>query len=220
MNNKEINMPIDNKLEEKLYSILDEFANYLNELAITHRLFSASTASAFIYAIQEHITSKTFKNKFKKSLFLVLKMEMEHKAIVSTSFYQAIQSIQALKEEDWTRIIVLLELALSEKVDLESMVNQIPSMRKQVQIGRSAKPEHGNDIVFPNDKTLSRVHLVVSIENAQYFLEDRSANGTFINGTKVEKGVKVLVSIEDEIRIGREGTLVDLHHYKITKLVD
>jgi len=213
-------MPIESELEKKLYKTLGLFANYLNELAITHRLFSASTASAFIYAIQEDIDSKTFEKKFQTGLNLVLKMEMEHKAIVSTSFYKAIALLKKIKSSDWEQIVELLTLALYEKIDLENMVNQLPSIKNFVQIGRSSKPEHGNNIIFPDDKTLSRVHLVVSVENGQYFVEDRSANGTFINRNKVEKGVKVSVSMEDEIRIGREGTLVELNHPKIAQLVE
>jgi len=213
-------MPIEKELERKLYTSLGTFANYLNELAITHRFLSASTASAFVYAIQEESESKNFETKFQTALSLVLKMEMENKAISSTPFYKSIQAIQSVEKNDWETIITLLDSALCEKIDLESMVTQALHLKNHVQIGRSAKPEHGNDIVFPNDKTLSRVHLVVSVENAQYFVEDRSANGTFVNGTKVEKGVKVSVSMEDEIRIGREGTLVELSDAKIAKLLD
>jgi len=219
MNHKELMMPIENELEEKLYTTLGEFANFLNELAISHRLLSASTASAFIYAIQEDIDSKKFEKKFQTALSLVLKIEMEHKEIVATPFYQSIQELKEKEQDSWKERLEVLEKAFVEKIDLESMVNHAPILKQHVQIGRSAKPEHGNDIIFSDDKTLSRVHLVVSVENGQYFLEDRSANGTFVNGCKLEKGVKSLVSMEDEIRIGREGTLVELSDAKIAKLL-
>ena len=74
-------------------------------------------------------------------------------------------------------------------------------------------------IVFKTDKTLSRIHLVVTAEEGEFFIEDRSANGTFVNGAKIEKGVKALVQINDEIRIGREGTLVELSDPKISRLI-
>jgi hypothetical protein len=204
-------MSKENLLKHKMYITLGEFANYLNELAINYRLFSASTASAFIYYIQDDISLK----KLKTAIYLVLKIDMEHKSITSTYFYKTLQSIN-IEENSFEKIIELLNKAISKKIDLESIVIQTFN---QVQIGRSAKPEHGNDIVFPNDKTLSRVHLVVSVEHGKYFIEDRSANGTFINGKKVEKGVKRAVSMADEIRIGREGTLVELLHPKIVGLL-
>ena len=112
-----------------------------------------------------------------------------------------------------------MEKVIEEPLNLEDDTQMIPHAHNFVQIGRSAKPEHGNDIVFPNDKTLSRVHLVVSTVKEQYFLEDRSANGTFVNGLKIEKGVKIPVSVTDEIRIGRGGTLVELEHPKISELL-
>ncbi len=207
------------ELELKLYNILGDFANYLNELAITHRLFSAATASAFIYAIQGEIKSEKFEEKFQTALSLVLKIEMEHKSIVETPFYKIIQNLYQEERKDWNQILSLLTKALATKVELENIVSPVAILKQYVQIGRSNKPEHGNDIVFPDDKTLSRIHLVVSVENNQFYIEDRSANGTFLNGKKIEKGVKVAVSVEDKICIGREETLVDLTHPKIAALL-
>jgi len=74
-------------------------------------------------------------------------------------------------------------------------------------------------IFIHHDQTLSHIHLIVSAQNGQLFIEDRSANGTFVNGKKIEKGIKTAVNLDDEIRIGRDNTLVDLEHEKIRKLI-
>jgi len=200
-------------MKNKNYKILGDVANYLNEMAICHRLISASTASAFAYMIREEVSI----GKLQTLIFLMLKIKEENELIALTPFYGIITNLKVLEEEI---IIKLLSKAIEKPINLDDNTQTMtPSMNDFVQIGRSTKPEHGNDIVFPNDKTLSRVHMVISAVEGQYFVEDRSANGTFINGNKIEKGVKTPVSVEDEIRIGRGGTLIEFSHSKIIELI-
>ena len=200
-------------MKNKDYEILGNVANYLNEMAIHHRLISASTASAFAYMAREEISIE----KLQTLIFLIIKIKEENELIASTPFHRAISSLKALEMET---ILILLSKAIEKPINLDNHTQtMIPPANNFVQIGRSTKPEHGNDIVFPNDKTLSRVHLLISAVEEQYFLEDRSANGTFVNGLKIEKGVKIPVSVKDEIRIGRGGTLVELKHPKILGLL-
>ena len=199
-------------MENKNYEILGNVANYLNEMAICHRLISASTASAFAYMAREEISLK----KLKTLIFLMLKIKEENEQITSTLFHREITNLKALEIET---VLELMEKVIKEPLNLEDNAQMIPYANDFVQIGRSTKPEHGNDIVFPNDKTLSRVHLVINVVDGQYFVEDRSANGTFVNGKKIEKGVRIPISIEDKISIGRGGTLVELEHPKILKLL-
>jgi hypothetical protein len=199
-------------MENKNYETLGNVANYLNEMAIRHRLISASTASAFAYMAREEITLK----KLKTLLLLMLKIKEENGQIALTHFHREITNLKTFNIET---ILTLMSKAIEKPLELEDENQEIiPHTNNFVQIGRSSKPEHGNDIVFPNDKTLSRVHLVINVVDEQYFLEDRSANGTFVNGSKIEKGVRTPVSIKDKISIGREGTLVKLEHPKIVEL--
>ena len=201
-------------MENKNYEILGNVANYLNEMAINHRLISASTASAFAYMVREELSLE----KLQTLIFLILKIKEENEQIASTPFYGLITTLKALEVET---ILALMSKAIEKPIKLDDPTQTIiPSANNFVQIGRSAKPEHGNDIVFPKDKTLSRVHLVISVVEGEYFVEDRSANGTFVNGEKIEKGVKIPISVADEIRIGREGTLVELKHPKIIELLN
>jgi uncharacterized protein YlaN (UPF0358 family) len=200
-------------MEKNQYIILGDVANYLNEMAIIHRLISASTASAFCYMAREEISLE----KLKTLIFLMLKIQEENEQICSTPFYEEIMRLESSEIET---ILELMTKAIEIPINLDSNRKiMIPTVKDFVQIGRSAKPEHGNDIVFKTDKTLSRVHLVVTAEKGEFFIEDRSANGTFVNGVKIEKGVKALVHLNDEIRIGREGTLVELNNPKISKLI-
>jgi len=200
-------------MKNKNYKILGNVANYLNEMAICHRLISASTASAFAYMVREEISLE----KLQTLIFLMLKIKEENERIISTSFYKEITD---LKESKIETILTLMLKAIEKPINLDDDTQAIVShVNDFVQIGRSAKQEHGNDIVFPNDKTLSRVHLVINVVENQYFVEDRSANGTFVNGKKIEKGVRIPISVEDKIRIGRGGTVVELNHPKILKLL-
>jgi len=200
-------------MTNKNYIILGNVANYLNEMAITHRLISASTASAFCYMAREELSLE----KLQTLIFLMLKIKDENEQIISTLFYKNIAELEVL-EIDVT--LEHLSQSIEEPLRLEGGTKVIiPSAKDFVQIGRSSKPEHGNDIVFKTDKTLSRVHLVITVEKGEFFIEDRSANGTFVNGAKIEKGITVLVHLNDEIRIGREGTLVELSDPKISRLI-
>lgn len=200
-------------MNNKNYEILGNVANYLNEMAISHRLVSASTASAFAYMVREEISFE----KLQTLIFLILKIKEENKDIASTLFYASILKLEALNVEN---VLEAMNEAIATPIALESSgLIVIPKAKDYVQIGRSAKVEHGNDIIFKTDKTLSRIHLVVTAEKGEFYIEDRSANGTFVNGEKIEKGVKVLVKLSDEIRIGREETLVMLSHPKIAKLI-
>ena len=194
------------------YEILGNVANYLNEMAIRHRLISASTASAFAYMVREEISLE----KLQTLIFLMLKIQEENEKIASTPFHREITNLKSLEIET---ILALMAKVIEQPLNLEEDAQMIPHANNFVQIGRSAKPEHGNDIVFPSDKTLSRVHLVINVVDGQYFVEDRSANGTFVNGKKIEKGVRTPISRDDQITIGRGGTLVELEHPKIVELL-
>ncbi|MBI4833079.1 MAG: FHA domain-containing protein [Candidatus Lindowbacteria bacterium] len=67
---------------------------------------------------------------------------------------------------------------------------------KRVTIGRSPQ----NDIVV-HDETVSSFHAIIVYVNRAYFLEDsNSANGTFVNGVRVQR--KRLVD-KDEILVGK-----------------
>lgn len=206
-------------MREERYKILGDFANYLNEMAITHRLISASTASSFAYMIREDLSIANFNTRWQTLLYLVLKIKEENIEIVTTHFYQKIKHSRSIEIFEWEVILKIIELSISEPITLDSIAKQRVISKNFIQIGRSAKPEHGNDIIFKADKTLSRVHLVVTVENGVFVIEDRSANGTFVNGSKIEKGIRYSVTNEDEVRIGRAGTLIDFKCKKIQELL-
>jgi len=212
-------------IKEELYSNLEELTKNIEELSQRYHLISASTATAFLYMFCEDINDNqlsldSFYSRFGRAIKLIINIEKEQ--------------VQITKSDIWSEIL-LLDRLIQQKEDIQIVLAQLESLNRNsqldlnfkiskpnsaiVQIGRSSKPEHGNDIIFPNDRTLSRIHLIVSAQNGQLFIEDRSANGTFVNGKKIEKGIKTAVNLDDEIRIGRDNTLVDLEHEKIRKLM-
>lgn len=230
-------MVFEDNSNEHVYRVLGDFANYLNEMALKYRLISASTASAFVYYIREEsythrVVSDGFYLKLNSMMEILYKIKEENGDVEKTDFWSNIVELkQLLADRDsfrqngvFKRVLECLTRAIVQDINLESIHqfegNMVGGTSKGfVQIGRSSKIEHGNDIVFKDDRTLSRIHLVVTVENNEFFIEDRSANGTFVNGLKIEKGVKYPVTIHDEIRIGREGTVVDLNHQKIQELL-
>jgi hypothetical protein len=218
-------MVIDNVLKEKIYIKLGNLANYLNNLAIHYKLFSASTASAFIYAIREDIydeirESDFFYRKLAVIIKLISKIEFENKKVIESNFWKDIVELELLIYNK-QNLSIILDYISSMKTEeyLESENKEQKTVKKYVQIGRSDRVEHENDIVFKHDKTLSRVHLLITFSKGQFFIEDRSANGTFINGEKIEKGVKSVVDLNDEIRIGRKGTIIDMNRKEIQNLL-
>ena len=219
-------MLVENELKERFYGVLQELARQLHELSITCKLFSSATASAFLYMLSEdifdaHLEKTMLYRKLSTALLLIEKIKDENVKIEETTFWREFRTLQKFLEQEETLSLLLEQLSCLNQETLqleESHVLAPKPMKNYVQIGRSDKPEHGNDIVFKDDRTLSRVHLVISSEDGAYFLEDRSANGTFVNGVKIEKGIKFPVSFDDEIRIGRERTIICLGDEEIQKV--
>ena len=66
-------------------------------------------------------------------------------------------------------------------------------------IGRDKTCDH---IIFDLERRVSRVHLQVEKVGDYYFLEDLSSNGTFVDGIKINKGVRVKVTNSNQIILG------------------
>lgn len=67
-----------------------------------------------------------------------------------------------------------------------------------VTLGRSSK----NDIVI-KDKFVSKNHLNITERNGIFYLEDlNSANGTYLNGEKVDSGTLIELQNGDKIGVG------------------
>jgi pSer/pThr/pTyr-binding forkhead associated (FHA) protein len=71
--------------------------------------------------------------------------------------------------------------------------------KEEITIGRAPT----SDILLSKDKLTSRRHATVRYENGQYILRDeRSANGTFVNGQQLEELVPYTLKDGDHIGIG------------------
>lgn len=72
---------------------------------------------------------------------------------------------------------------------------------KRITVGR------GNDcdiVIVDDTDNISRHHLVISFNlMGKMNVSDTSSNGTFINGTKMLKGVSIPVTVNDKIRLGK-----------------
>ncbi|MFM7595952.1 MAG: FHA domain-containing protein [Flavobacteriales bacterium] len=72
-------------------------------------------------------------------------------------------------------------------------------------IGRDKICDH---IIFDPERRVSRVHLQVEKVGEFYYLEDLSSNGTFVDGIRLNKGVRVKVTNANQIILGRGYRLV------------
>lgn len=71
-------------------------------------------------------------------------------------------------------------------------------LNDNITLGRSSK----NDIVI-KDKFVSKNHLIFLEDNDSYFIEDLgSANGTFVNGVRIEPNNPVKLYDNDKIGVG------------------
>jgi pSer/pThr/pTyr-binding forkhead associated (FHA) protein len=83
--------------------------------------------------------------------------------------------------------------------DEGEVVQEYPLDKAEIKIGRA--PD--SDILLSKDKLTSRRHATVRYENNQYILQDeRSANGTFINGQQIEEMVPQVLHDGDHVGIG------------------
>lgn len=98
------------------------------------------------------------------------------------------------------------------------VLQEYPLDKLEVVIGRAPS----SDILLSKDKLTSRKHATVYYENGTYFLRDeRSANGTFVNGQQIEENIPRVLQDGDHVGIGEhelifrsyESAAVDLENH-------
>ena len=90
------------------------------------------------------------------------------------------------------------------RADDGSIIQEYPLDKFEITIGRAP----GSDILLSKDKLTSRRHATVRYENGNYVLRDeRSANGTFVNGQQIEELVPRVLQEGDHIGIGEHELL-------------
>jgi pSer/pThr/pTyr-binding forkhead associated (FHA) protein len=80
-----------------------------------------------------------------------------------------------------------------------TVLQEFPLEKQEISIGRAPN----SDILLSKDKLTSRRHATVHYENGQYVLRDeRSANGTFVNGQQLEEMTPRVLQDGDHVGIG------------------
>lgn len=96
---------------------------------------------------------------------------------------------------DWSRIPKLPDLS-----DCKRIIN----------IGS----HHLNDEVIPNNNRISRFHAQILIRGNKAFIKDNgSANGTKVNGTKIQSDTEVRIKKGDKIMLDKEDVSAQLKKY-------
>ena len=76
-------------------------------------------------------------------------------------------------------------------------------LNESISIGRDGK----NDLVMESS-AISRDHAAVTVQDGRWYLEDRgSFNGTFLNGIRVQPGVRLPLRHGDRIGLGAESVV-------------
>lgn len=71
--------------------------------------------------------------------------------------------------------------------------------KKEITVGRAPDCD-----ISLNEPSVSRLHLVIYIIAGEVYIEDKgSANGSFLNGSEIEKNKKLRVGIADVIQLGK-----------------
>ncbi len=87
---------------------------------------------------------------------------------------------------------------LNQRELLNFKIEEAYTLDKNLSIGRT--PD--NDIAL-DDPFLSKRHAMFTVREDKVFLEDlNSRNGTFLNGSRLDKGVDALLADGDKIRTG------------------
>ncbi|HLX41626.1 MAG TPA: FHA domain-containing protein [Ktedonobacteraceae bacterium] len=80
-----------------------------------------------------------------------------------------------------------------------TVLQEFPLEKQEISIGRAPN----SDILLSKDKLTSRRHATVQYEDGQYVLRDeRSANGTFVNGQQLEEVTPRVLQDGDHVGIG------------------
>ena len=194
------------------------------------------------------ITPYDFYQKLKESVRIVEKIKEENSKIEDSDFWININNLKNLfsigsgvkhnekidfynfdiSEKAYLgRILNHFKLAGECSRDLdfevkEELVQEEPKHRGYVQIGRSDKEKHGNDIYldFMHDQSVSAIHLIVTVENGGFWIEDqKSTNGTKINGIRIQPKEKKFVKRGDTVILGKNSKL-NLSDTKIQELLN
>lgn len=85
------------------------------------------------------------------------------------------------------------------RADNGDVLQEYPLEKKEITIGRAPN----SDILLSKDKLTSRRHATVLYDNGKYTLRDeRSANGTFVNGQQLDEAATHVLQDNDHIGIG------------------
>lgn len=232
-----------------IYDVLNDLGNYLLRISFKYQIISASISSSYIFGIKNMLYSSIITpyklDKFlRSSINIISNIDKEKPDIKNEEFWKNIERVKKifdsklknefvykidffnihLKDQNsyFYKIMEHLSRAsnCTDIFNLEVVEEKVEEIHKGfIQIGRSDKKKDGNDIFYPDDKSISRVHLYVTTYKGGFFIEDVSTNGTFVNSQKVEKGVKQFVTQTDQITLGTKDTTLNLNIEIIQKLL-
>jgi len=198
--------------EVKYFKNMEDFFHKNKTFNTSFYHLDIENEESFFYHILENIKEITFilqQTKVVKNKDKALGTEVLPEIYISEDF-----SIEPFVSKNVT---VVEEL---EDEEIEDNTVLLGTKKETfVQVGRGS--QSGNDIVVgEDDKTVSRVHLKISIYKQGFFLEDLSTMGTYVDGERIEKNVKKFVTTKNKVILGKKNCVLDLSDYRIQALLE
>jgi pSer/pThr/pTyr-binding forkhead associated (FHA) protein len=123
------------------------------------------------------------------------------------SGFDAMQYLKAVAEQQ--RAAELSDRRPANVLRSENGAEQYKLNEAELSIGRHPS----NRIVILEDRAVSRHHATVRFRGGEFFIQDnKSANGTFVNGQLIDKPTRILNG--DVITIGNENLIAAYHQDK------
>ena len=242
-----INLRNDDK--KYIYDIFKSVGNYLLDISFKYKILSASISSSYIFGIKNIIynsiiTPYKLDIFLRSSVEIMSNIAKEKEEIKNEEFWKNIERIKKIFDSklknEFVYKVDFFNIHLQDKdsyfykimehfkrasKSIDTLSVEIKEKKEEqvhrgfIQIGRSDKAKDENDISYPDDKSISRIHLYVTTYKGGFFIEDVSTNGTFVNSQKIEKGVKQFVTQSDTITLGTKNTILNLNIEIIQKLL-
>jgi len=215
-------------------NVFRKYAEYLSELSMHRRLFTASIAAAFANKVvgdilMYELTAVKLYELLNHLLYLSVKIQDELNVIVNTGFWKNIlrlQSIFSFSEKydvSFYDLLLNIDSSFYSKVLLhfgnaaiyDGDFNELSSQdekstQKEVRDYIKVGSAEDSDLVVQGED-IAAFHAKLYRHKEGFFIEDVSGtSGIYVNAERLEKGMKKFIRHQDFTVLGKHGKILNL----------